>query len=250
MKIMLTSSLGGSSKINGVRVPSVLIQNNGLLDNLKNIWTPNAKVLIICADPSDYKKNDDVCSCLEKSFPMSGLSISNIDKCDGRNPDIVDTLKNIDVLILTGGHVPTQNRFMKQLQLKERLQHYNGIVVAWSAGSMNCADIVYAGPEFEGEALDASYQRWLTGLGLTDINIFPHFQSLKNEYLDGLRLIEDITYADSVGHEILALNDGSYIIIEDGKTTLFGEAYIIKDAQQWKICNDGESIILSPKTII
>ncbi len=245
MKVMLTSSLGGASKVNGVRVPSVLIQSNGLLNKLKAIWTQNAKVLIICADPNDYKKNDDVCSCLEKSLPMSGLSISHIDKCDNRNLDIIDTLENIDVLILAGGHVPTQNRFIKQLKLKERLQRYNGIVVAWSAGSMNCADIVYASPELEGEAISPLFERWITGLGLTNINIFPHFQSLKDDYLDGLRVIDDITYDDSVEHEIIALNDGSYILIEDNKTTLFGEAYKIKDRRQWKICDDGEAVILS-----
>ena len=49
---------------------------------------------------------------------------------------------------------------------------------------MNCADTVYAGPELEGEAIDPLYERWITGLGLTDINIFPHFQSLKDDYLD------------------------------------------------------------------
>ena len=244
MKAMLTSSLGGSSKVNGIRVPSVLIQRNGLLENLKSIWIPDANVLIICADPSDYEKNDSVCACLMDSLPMSGLSISHIDKCDDRNPNAVDNLGSIDVLILAGGHVPTQNRFMDQLRLKERLQDYHGIVVAWSAGAMNCADIVYAGPELEGEAVDPLYERWLPGLGLTDINIFPHFQSLKDDYLDGLRLIEDITYADSIGHEIIALNDGSYIMLEDGKTTLYGEAYRIKDRRQWKICSDGESIPL------
>lgn len=148
-------------------------------------------------------------------------------------------MESVDVLILAGGHVPTQNRFMKQLRLRERLQNYHGIVVAWSAGT------VYAGPEFEGEAIDPSYERWLPGLGLTDINIFPHFQRLKDDWLDGMRLIEDITYADSVGHEILALNDGSYVMIDGGKTTLYGEAYKIKDRRQWKICNDGESVILS-----
>ena len=121
---------------------------------------------------------------------------------------------------------------------------FHGIVVAWSAGSMNCADTVYAGPELEGEAIDPLYERWIAGLGLTDINIFPHFQSLKDDYLDGLRLIEDITYDDSVGHEIVALNDGSYIMLEDGKTTLYGEAYMIKDRQQRQICKDGESISL------
>lgn len=244
MKVMLTSSLGGSGKVNGVRVPSVLIQRNGLLDNLKAIWTPNAKVLIICADPEDYKKNDEVCSCLEKSLPMSGLSISGIDKCDSRNIGAMDALESVDVLILAGGHVPTQNRFMKQLRLRERLKKYHGIVVAWSAGSMNCADTVYAGPEFEDEAIDPLYERWLPGLGLTDINIFPHFQKLKDDYLDGMRLIEDITYADGVGHEFLALNDGSYVLIDDGKTTLYGEAYKIKDRRQWQICKDGEYLTL------
>ena len=244
MKVMLTSSLGGSSKVDGIRVPPTLIQRNGLLDNLKSIWIDNANVLIICADPSDYEKNDSVCSCLKKSLPMSGLSTSHIDKCDGRNPGAVDALESVDVLILAGGHVPTQNRFMKQLRLKERLHGYRGIVVAWSAGSMNCAGTVYAGPEFEGEAIDPLYERWITGLGLTNINIFPHFQSLKDDYLDGLRLIEDITYADSVEHEIIALNDGSYILIEDGNATLHGEAYRIKDRQQWKICEDGDCITL------
>ena len=244
MKVMLTSSLGGSSKVNGTRVPSILIQRNGLLDSLKSIWKQDATVLIICADPYDYNKNDSVCGCLRESFPMSGLSISYIDKCDARNPNAVENLDSVDVLVLAGGHVPTQNKFMKQLCLRERLRDYQGIVVAWSAGSMNCADIVYAGPELDGEAIDPSYERWITGLGLTDINIFPHFQSLKDDYLDGLRLIEDITFADSIGHEIIALNDGSYILIADGKSTIYGEAYMIKDGKQWQICKDGEFLVL------
>ncbi len=102
MKVMLTSSLGGASKLNGVRVPSDLVQRNGLLDKLRTIWTPNAKVLIICADPDDFKKNDEVCSCLEKSLLMSGLSISGIDRCDSRNTSAVDGLESVDVLILPG----------------------------------------------------------------------------------------------------------------------------------------------------
>lgn len=225
-------------------MPSVLIQRNGLLDSLKAIWTQNAKVLIICGDPSNYEKNDSICACLKESFPMSGLSISYIDKCDDRNPNALDHLGEIDVLVLAGGHVPTQNRFMKQLCLRERLREYNGIIVAWSAGSMNCADIVYASPELEGEAIDPLYERWITGLGITDINIFPHFQSLKDDCLDGLCLIEDITFADSIDHEIIALNDGSYIMLADGQKTLYGEAYMIKDGQQQQICKDGESLSL------
>ena len=188
MKAILTSSLGGSIKVNGTRVPSILIEKNGLLERLKSIWTPNAKVMIICGSPGDYEKNDSVCACLKEALPMSGLSISYIEKCDDRNREIINELEKMDVIILAGGHVPTQNKFMQQLQLKERLKDYNGIIVAWSAGSMNCAENVYAGPELEGEAIDPNYERWIPGLGITKINIFPHFQTLKNEYLDGLRL--------------------------------------------------------------
>lgn len=44
MKAILTSSLGGSIKVNGTRVPSILIEKNGLLERLKSIWTPDARV--------------------------------------------------------------------------------------------------------------------------------------------------------------------------------------------------------------
>ena len=231
MKAILTSSLGGSIKVNGTRVPSILIEKNGLLERLKSIWTPDARVMIICGSPDDYEKNDSVCACLKEAFPMSGLSISYIEKCDDRNREIINELGKMDVIILAGGHVPTQNKFMQQLQLKERLKDYSGIIIAWSAGSMNCAENVYAGPELEGEAIDPDYERWIPGLGITKINIFPHFQAVKNDYLDGLRLIEDITYADSMGHGIFALNDGSYIMLEKGTEILYGEAYMIKDGQ-------------------
>ena len=67
---------------------------------------------------------------------------------------------------------------------------------------------------------------------------------IKDDVLDDLRVFEDIAYPDSYGHEFYALNDGSYIMREDGKTTLYGEAYMIKDGQQWQICKDGESLSL------
>ncbi len=244
MRAILTSSLGGYSKTNGTRAPAPLLRNNGLTDRLKSFWPENARILILCADPTKYEKNDSIRACLREAFPMSGLSVSRVDVCDDREPDAVDGLKNIDVLILTGGHVPTQNRFMKRLRLRERLSDYDGMILAWSAGSMNCADTVYAGPDLEGEAVDPLYERWITGLGITDINIFPHMQSLKDAYLDGMRLIEDITFDDSVGHDILALNDGSYIVIDGGRTTLYGEAYMIRDRKQVQICEDGRSIAL------
>lgn len=244
MKAILASSLGGAIKVDGKRIPTAFSNKNGLLDRIKAIWPEHAKVMMICGSPNVYEKNDSVFDCLKETLSLSGLSVSSFEKCDDRNEEIIERLGDTDVIILAGGHVPTQNAFMNKLRLREKIRNYSGIVLAWSAGSMNCADIVYAGPEWEGEAIDPEYQRWIPGLGLTKVNIFPHFQSLLGEILDGLRLIEDITYADSMGHEILALNDGSYIVIAGGAETLYGEAYSIKDGCQKLICRDGENINL------
>lgn len=134
---------------------------------------------------------------------------------------------------------------MKKIGLKERLTDFNGLLIAWSAGSMNCASNVYASPEFEGEAVDMSYIRWISGLGLTETNIFPHYQLLKDDYLDGLRIMEDITYVDSYTHEILAMNDGSYITIENGTEIVHGEAYLIKDGNLEMLCKNGGICVLT-----
>ncbi len=57
-----------------------------------------------------------------------------------------------------------------------------------------------------------------------------------------MRLIEDITYSDSIGHEIIALNNGSFIVIDNDTETLYGEAYSIKNGEQKQICTDGKWI--------
>ena len=241
LKIILTSCFCDFKIENGREVASELIRRNGLFDAFKSVWVKDARVLIISSDPEDTRGNDELCARMRDTFSLSGLSVSKIDICDSRNPESAERLCEVDVLVLAGGHVPTQNRFMKEIGLRERLTDYRGSIVALSAGSMNCADTVYAIPELDGEAIDSSYKRWIDGLGLTDVNIFPHYQYLRGVCVDGLRMAEDIAFADSMGKEIIALNDGSYIFISDGKTKIFGESYMIKDGKQRLLCRDGES---------
>ncbi len=244
MKTILASALGGQIKVDGKRIPTKLMEDNGLLEMIRSLWKADSKVMIISGSPEDPDRNDSILNVLKQSFLLSSLEVSEFLICDERNKDIADRIPEMDVLILAGGHVPTQNAFMKTLRLKEKLQDWDGLLIAWSAGSMNCAETVYAGPELPGEALDPDFQRWISGLGITKTNIFPHFEELKDDVLDGMRLIEDITYADSMGHEIIALNNGSYIVSEDGVETLYGEAYRIKDGVLEQICRKDEQIVL------
>ena len=107
---------------------------------------------------------------------------------------------------------------------------------------MNSAEVVYAQPELEGEGIDQDFERFISGLGITEKMIIPHFQDVRTDIVDGLRVIEDMAYPDSIGKEFWALNDGSFIIAINGDETLYGEAFLIKDGNQIQICKKGEFV--------
>ena len=244
MTLFLTSHIGGSVRKDGQRIPSSLITDNDLVDNLKARWPERAKVLFIAADPNDAERSASYRDAFLYAFPYHGMTIGTYAICDCRNEDVAKRSSDFDVIILAGGHVPTQNSFFRHIGLKEKLAGYNGIIIAISAGTMNCADIVYAHPELQGEAVDPEYQRFIPGLALTKRMILPHYQAIKDDVLDEFRVFEDIAYPDSYGHEFIALNDGSYILSENGDETLYGEAYRIKDGQISMICGSEESVML------
>jgi len=244
MTVFLTSHIGGSVRKNGQRIPSSLIEDNNLVNNLKNQWPERAKVLFIAANPNDTEKSESYRNAFLYAFPFHGMIIETYTVCDCRDMDAAAQLADYDVIILSGGHVPTQNIFFQHIGLKEKLDGYNGIIIGISAGTMNCAEIVYAHPELDGEAIDPKYERFIPGLGLTKRMILPHYQMIKDDVLDDLRVFEDIAYPDSYGHEFYALNDGSYIISENGIEALYGEAYRIRDGQISMICKNDESRIL------
>lgn len=244
MIIFLTSSPGGHTWEHPVK-PVPLDESNRFIDNLKKFWKKDARALFIAADPDNYDNNDLMAGIFEKNIPMSGLSLSKMDICDSRNPEIGRELRdNYDFVILSGGHVPTENKFINKIKLKDSLKDYEGILMTISAGSMNCAGEVYAMPELEGESVDVNYKRYLEGLSLTDIQVIPHYQYLKEQSIDGSRMIEDIAAGDSFGKKYYMLNDGSYIMIKDGVTTLYGEAYTLSDGVITKICDNDSSIII------
>ncbi len=244
MLVYLTSHIGGSYKKDGKRIPTFLNTQNGFTDCLKAHWSAQAKVLIISSDPNAVERNDGIRALFETAFSMSGLSVCKLVICDRRNVDILESLTVYDVIILAGGHVPTQNAFFMSTRLKEKLEGFDGILIGISAGTMNCAETVYAQPELEGESTDPNYQRFLPGLGITNLMILPHYQEIKNDILDGKRVMEDITYPDSYGRVFYALADGSYILIENGQAILFGEAYLIQDGYVQQICAENQTLRL------
>lgn len=267
MILFLTSSPTGD--LDGKYTCEGFDTRNGFRDRLSEVWKENARCLMITAFPSDFAASDEMTGFFHDAVLKTGLSVSSFDLWDDRTfpPEYAvwnggdqdgegrgsgdqvgegrgsgdqggmipadDALACYDVIFLGGGHVPTQNAFFHRIGLREKLAHFDGIIIGISAGSMNAADEVYAQPEMPGEAADPSYRRFLRGLGLTDINILPHYQIVRDNMLDGRRLFEDITIPDCEGRRALILPDGSFLMIKDGEEQVFGEGYWIGEGKLW-----------------
>ncbi len=225
------------------RLTYTFTDENGFISGIKAALKGRERLLFICSDPDDYEQTEFSAHKISATFADSGVSFSRMDVLDGRNADkAAELVSAADMIVLEGGHVPTQNCFFAEIRLKELLNGFDGVLMGISAGSMNSASTVYAQPEREGEAADPDYRRFLPGLGLTDIMMIPHYQEIKNDVLDGLRVFEDIAYPDSTGRRFYALVDGSYLLIKDGTQALCGEAYLIENGVLTQISKAGDVI--------
>ena len=223
---------------------AILSNANGFIDNLKAALPPRPRALYICSNPDTHEETDGYGRDILTAVKEAGIALSQWTILDGRNEaDAQLLIWQSDLIVLAGGHVPTQNLFFQRIGLAKLLKNYQGVIMGISAGSMNCARRVYAQPEEPGESR-ADFRRFYPGLGLSEINILPHYQQVFDRMLDGKRLYEDVTYADSIGNSFLSLVDGSYILEEKGETTLYGEAYALTDGKFFQISHVDEIVPL------
>lgn len=243
MTVILTSSPTGP--LDKERTVG-LDRKNRFVETLTERWRAGARCLLISASPSQPQFNDQMRDHLAQSLETCALTASVFDIWDDRAEDVSEeTLCSYDVVVLGGGHVPTQNAYFRRLDLREKLKRFDGMVIGISAGSMNSAGLVYAMPELPGEATDPAYARFVEGLGLTGVNIIPHYQMIKDTVLDGKRVFEEMAYPDSMGHVFLAIPDGGYLLSEAGVETVYGEAYRIADGSIELFCEENQTRILN-----
>lgn len=209
---------------------------NHFADELRSCFPTHCRALYVCSDPDSPEKMDFYTDLMKGSFENAGFMFERFIPLDSRNAEQTEQMvKEANFMILAGGHVPTQNRFFRRIGLKGLLKDFDGVLIGISAGSMNSAEMVYAHPEEEGEATDPSYSRFLPGLGLTKKMTLPHYYDIRDSVLDGMRVMEDIAYPDSMGRQFWILPDGSYIQIEDGEEKIRGEAWLLADGKMTKV---------------
>lgn len=218
---------------------------NRFADELRRFLPDPCRVLYVCGDP-DSPDLTDICAAATRGYlERADFRTAAFDVLDGRNEGRAEALlRASDTVILSGGHVPTQNRFFRRIRLRALMRSFGGTVIGISAGSMNSADTVYAQPEEPGESVDPAYRRFLPGLGLTKTMLLPHYQQVKDSVLDGRRLFEDITCGDSAGRTFYAIPDGSYLFRGPGGEELRGAAVMIRDGVMTEISAEGDAVAL------
>ena len=224
---------------------AILAPENEFIDRIRAVLPRNPRVLFVCSDPRDHEGTCQFAAITTAAFAEAGIAFSSYQVLDGTTAHRAYAMvSHSDFIVLSGGHVPTQNAFFRKIRLRHLLHKFQGTVMGISAGSKNMADTVYVQPEEPGESAP-EFQRFAPGLGLTGVNILPHYQKVKDNYLDGKRLYEDVTFADSMGHEFFVLPDNSYFYQDDDGLLLCGEAFRLKDGILELLTLNGEVLEMS-----
>lgn len=235
-KVILASSLGlWDYDELGNRIPKKFSNVNGLLDVFRKYIIKYDNFLFVASSEDSIEITDMYAKNTFKAFDLT-LPFKNYEVLDIRTENnALELLEKADFIYLCGGHVPTQNKFFSKINLKDIIIKSNALIVGVSAGSMNCAKEVYCPPEYDEEVLNESFKKFYNGLGLTDINIIPHYSDDRYNIIGGKRYIEDIVLPDSYNNTLYAISDGDYILIDGNKKILYGNGYKIEDGKILKL---------------
>lgn len=199
---------------------------NKIITNIKKNLPHKNKVVIVANNPNTYEINDNWAKIRFQSFKMTGLKFKEYILLDNRNvQNAKKILENASLIILMGGKIMCQMKFLKKIGFKKLLNNFNGVVIGLSAGTMNMCKNTLNFPE---ENADLGQPLATKGLGFLDEFILPHFNGISYPYqYDGIDVIKDYALPFSYKRDILAIPDGSYILLNKNQSTIHGDAYII-----------------------
>ncbi len=222
-----------------------IYEKNGFREELLRQLQGEVRGLYITSDPDDFNGSECASEGMRNAIAQCGVCVTSWTLLDRRNIIYAHQLvEESDLVILGGGHVPTQYRFFQEMRLREALINYEGVLLTISAGSMNCADEVYSIPELPGEIRDPNYKRFFRGMGLTSIQILPHYYEWKDFVLDGMKVYNEVAAKDSIGNRFYVFPDGTYLYSMYGYEEIRGEAFLMENGIFRKVCEDEQKVLL------
>jgi dipeptidase E len=243
MKLFLTSNLNHYKKINGKKIATAIDNTNGLIGQLLQNLDNNKGIVFIPSDFEDVEKIKLYSTLLFEALRLSGIDFDNYYVVDINNQtELANKLANSSMVYLSGGETYQQNQYFQNINLKELLKNYTGIIMGQSAGSINLADNVYDSPESE-EAI--SKPSHFKGLEKTNINIEPHFVLSTEDFDNDEVFHRNEILKESKLRPLYALCDTSHIFDNGEKQILYGEGYLLSGGVISKLSNHGEIYIIN-----
>lgn len=225
---ILTSDVDTYKKLNGIKIVKEIDDTNSFISNIKKYLKKTESIVFVASNKYDYEKIDIYSSLLFDSLKLSEIIFEKYNVLDNRAiQNAEEYIKNADLIFLCGGRISLQNEFFEEIHLKELLKGFSGIIVGQSAGSINMATHVFNSPE-EQENSDIIYYE---GLGLTDINVEPHWTLSIDESNENKLYQRNYIMQESHKRNIYALCDRSYILINGEDKEFYGETYLIKNGE-------------------
>lgn len=248
--IFLTSYIGGCKTIiNGNNIYKEIVKcdnSNGFIDKLKEVCPKINKMTFVASNPDSSLKTDEHANITKDSLNLDGFEIKELTIIDHSFVgDIEKTILSSDMVFLAGGNVPMQNKYFKEIHLKQILQKYTGILIGQSAGSMNCSDVVYTQPEEVEEFDDVNYKRIISGLGVVGFAIMPHINSANEIDEYGHPSVMQMCLKDSYQIPHYGICDYGFIEIINHNAVAYGKTYLINNGVCKQICDDGQSVAIS-----
>ena len=162
-----------------------------------------------------YEKTDWYCNHFLKMFSDCGITFGSVDVIDSRmsKETAQDTLRNADVLWLSGVDTPTQFGYLESYGLIPHIRKQKNVIIGMSAGSINMAKTAVCTLTCEHNKLEI-YE----ALGLVEFSALPHFD--KDNITDELLVLSE-TYP------LYGVCDDSAIICTEDNTSYIGDVFLV-----------------------
>lgn len=234
---ILMSDFKHYHKLNGEKIANELDNSNGIVNQIKNSLNGNNAILFIASSPDDKEKIELYSKLLFEGLKLSGVSFKEYLVLDSSTVDKTkEYIDKANMIFLSGGDTYIQNEFFKRIHLREKLGNFNGLIIGQSAGAINMANDVFNSPE----EMEKSEPVFFQGLGLTNINIEPHFVLDDSNFDESEKYQRNAVLSESNNRKIYGQCNGSHILIDnDGNVTIYGKTYLISNGQISLACENG-----------
>ena len=237
MKVFLTSSLNNYIRIDGKKIPKEIDNLNGLVDQLIDKLDSNKGITFIPSDFEHVEAIKEYSNILFESLKLSGIVFDNYYILTNNEEEIAKMLSNSSMVFIAGGDTYKQSCTFQSIGLKNLLRNFSGVIMGQSAGSINLAQDAYNSPECEE---DLQYPSHFKGLGMTNINVEPHFVFDTTNFDDDDVFHRNEILKESKLRNIYAICDTSHIFDDGDRQTLYGEGYLISNGNIVKLCEHVE----------